>query len=62
MPEMSGIDATRLIVEASPGIGVLVLTMSEDDDSLFAAMRAGARGYLVKGADSPDVLRAITSE
>jgi DNA-binding NarL/FixJ family response regulator len=59
MPEMSGIDATRLIVEASPGIGVLVLTMSEDDDSLFAAMRAGARGYIPKDADSDELLRAI---
>lgn len=60
MPELNGVDATRQVVEDNPEVGVLVLTMFEDDDSVFAAMRAGARGYLVKGADSPDVLRAIT--
>ncbi|HET9499473.1 MAG TPA: response regulator transcription factor [Marmoricola sp.] len=61
MPGVDGITATRQIVEALPGTGVLVLTMFADDDSVFAAMRAGARGYLVKGADSPDVQRAITA-
>ena len=50
MPVVNGIDATQRIVRTSPRIAVLVLTMLEDDDSLFAAMRAGARGYLVKGA------------
>ncbi len=59
MPELDGIEATRRINAAQPHIGILVLTMFEDDDSVFAAMRAGARGYLVKGADSPEVLRAI---
>ena len=59
MPEMSGIEATRLILEADPSVGVLVLTMSEDDESLFAAMRAGARGYIPKDADSEELLRAI---
>jgi DNA-binding NarL/FixJ family response regulator len=59
MPEMSGIEATRLIVAADPAVGVLVLTMSEDDDSLFAAMRAGARGYIPKDADADELLRAI---
>ena len=59
MPEMSGIEATRRIVQADPGVGVLVLTMSEDDDSLFAAMRAGARGYIPKDADAEELLRAI---
>ena len=49
MPEINGIEATRRVVEASPHVGVLVLTMVEDDDAVFAAMRAGARGYLVKG-------------
>jgi len=59
MPEMSGIEATRRIVQADAGVGVLVLTMSEDDDSLFAAMRAGARGYIPKDADAEELLRAI---
>jgi DNA-binding NarL/FixJ family response regulator len=61
MPGMTGVEATRRIVAAAPTTGVLVLTMFEDDESVFAAMRAGARGYLVKGADSPDVVRAITA-
>lgn len=59
MPGLDGVEATRRISATHPATGVLVLTMFEDDDSVFAAMRAGARGYLVKGADSPDVLRAI---
>lgn len=59
MPEMSGIEATRQILRADPTVGVLILTMSEDDDSVFAAMRAGARGYIPKDADSDELLRAI---
>jgi DNA-binding NarL/FixJ family response regulator len=59
MPGMDGVEATRAIRASAPEIGVLVLTMFEDDDSVFAAMRAGARGYLIKGADSPEVLRAV---
>ena len=59
MPGVNGIEATRRILYTSPHIGVLVLTMFEDDDSVFAAMRAGARGYLLKGADQEDILRAI---
>ena len=59
MPQVNGIEATRLIVSASPHVRVLVLTMFEDDDSVFAAMRAGARGYLLKGAGPDEVLRAI---
>jgi DNA-binding NarL/FixJ family response regulator len=59
MPRMSGIDATREILARAPGIGVLVLTMFEDDDTIFTAMRAGARGYLLKGAGQDDVERAI---
>jgi DNA-binding NarL/FixJ family response regulator len=59
MPELNGIEATRQIVSRSPHIGVLVLTMFEDDDSVFAAMRAGARGYLLKGAGAGDIARAI---
>lgn len=59
MPDGNGIDATRAIVAASPHIRVLVLTMFEDDDSVFAALQAGARGYILKGADKSEVLRAI---
>jgi DNA-binding NarL/FixJ family response regulator len=61
MPELNGVEATRMVTKHDPDVGVLVLTMFEDDDSVFAAMRAGARGYLVKGADSPEVLRAIAA-
>ncbi len=61
MPGMNGIEATRLIYQSSPHIGVIVLTMFEDNDSVFAAMRAGARGYLLKGADQTEILRAIHS-
>lgn len=59
LPGLRGTDATRQIVTASPHIGVLVLTMFDDDDSVFAAMRAGARGYILKGAAHPQVVRAI---
>lgn len=59
LPGLRGIEATRQIVSTSPHIGVLVLTMFDDDESVFAAMRAGARGYLLKGADHTHVLRAI---
>jgi len=59
MPELNGIEATRTIIQASPHIGVIMLTMFEDDESIFSAMRAGARGYILKGADQDDVLRAI---
>ena len=60
MPGQNGIEATRAILRASPHIGILVLTMFEDDDSVFAAMLAGARGYLLKGADQAEIVRAIT--
>jgi DNA-binding NarL/FixJ family response regulator len=59
MPGLNGVEATRRIVEASPHVGVLVLTMVEDDDAVFAAMRAGARGYLVKGSSQREILAAI---
>jgi DNA-binding NarL/FixJ family response regulator len=59
MPDLNGIEATRRILRDSPHIGVLVLTMYEDDDSVFAAMRAGARGYLLKGAAQKEVVRAV---
>jgi DNA-binding NarL/FixJ family response regulator len=61
MPGVNGIDATREIVARSPHVGVLILTMFEDDDSVFAAMRAGARGYLLKGSAPDDIVRAIES-
>jgi DNA-binding NarL/FixJ family response regulator len=59
MPGMGGIEATRKILGESPQVGILVVTMIEDDDSVFAAMRAGARGYLLKGADKDEMLLAI---
>jgi DNA-binding NarL/FixJ family response regulator len=61
MPEVSGIDATRRILDARPETGVLMLTMLEDDTSVFAAMRAGARGYILKGADPDQIVRAIVA-
>jgi DNA-binding NarL/FixJ family response regulator len=59
MPRLDGIEATRLLLQDSPHIGVLVLTMFDDDESVFLAMRAGARGYLVKGAPRDEIVRAI---
>ncbi|MGI8476154.1 MAG: response regulator, partial [Thermomicrobiales bacterium] len=59
MPDMNGIEATREIVHTSPHVGVLVVTMYEDDDFVFSAMRAGARGYVLKGANQSEMLRAI---
>jgi DNA-binding NarL/FixJ family response regulator len=59
MPGVTGIEATRRVLEASPDIGILMLTMFEDDKSIFAAMRAGAHGYVLKGADGAETLRAI---
>src|SRR3712207_8146513 len=59
MPGLNGIEATREIQRANPQIGIVVLTMFEDDDSVFAAMRAGARGYLLKGAEQDEIVRAI---
>jgi DNA-binding NarL/FixJ family response regulator len=59
MPGLNGIEATRRITTASPHVGVIIVTMFEDDDSVFAAMRAGARGYILKGAGQEEVLRTI---
>jgi DNA-binding NarL/FixJ family response regulator len=59
MPGINGIAATREILAASPHIGILMVTMLEDDESVFAAMRAGARGYVLKGANQTDILLAI---
>lgn len=59
MPALDGVTATRRIVEQHPDIAVLVLTMHDDDEAVFTALRAGARGYLLKGADRADIVRAI---
>jgi DNA-binding NarL/FixJ family response regulator len=59
MPDLDGIEATRRLQRRDPSPAVVVLTMFEDDDSVFAAMRAGARGYLLKGADQEEIVRAI---
>ncbi len=59
MPGLNGIDATRQIVQHSPHIAVLMLTMFEDDHSVFSAMRAGARGYVLKGAKREEIERAV---
>ncbi len=59
MPGINGIEATRRILHTSPQIRILVVTMFEDDASVFMAMRAGARGYLLKDAQKADLLRAI---
>lgn len=59
MRGLNGIEATRQVLTSSPHIGIIILTMFEDDDSVFDAMRAGARGYILKGADQAELLRAI---
>lgn len=59
MDDMSGIEATRLILKDNPNIFIIMLTMLEGSDSLYAAMRAGARNYILKGADKNEVLRTI---
>jgi DNA-binding NarL/FixJ family response regulator len=59
MSGINGIEATRQIMGDSPHVGVVVVTMFEDDDSVFAAMRAGARGYVLKGADAEEVLKVV---
>ena len=59
MPGLGGIEATRRILRGSPHISILVLSMFDDDDSIFAALQAGARGYLLKGAVKSEILRAV---
>jgi DNA-binding NarL/FixJ family response regulator len=59
MPETNGIEATRRILGANRDVGVVVLTMFEDDDSVFSAMRAGAKGYVLKGADPSEILKVV---
>jgi len=59
MPGLDGFAAIRELARVAPGVGVCVLTMHEDDDSVFTAVRAGARGYLLKGAEQEDIARAV---
>ena len=59
MPDLNGIEATRRILRDSPHVGVIMVTMFDDDESVFLAMRAGARGYVLKGADREELQRAI---
>jgi DNA-binding NarL/FixJ family response regulator len=59
MPGINGIEASRRILNASPKVGVVVLTMFEDDESVFSAMRAGARGYVLKGAHPSEILKVL---
>ena len=59
MPVLNGVEATRRVTQRHPNIAVLVLTMLENDESVFAAVRAGARGYLLKGADRAEIGRAL---
>jgi DNA-binding NarL/FixJ family response regulator len=59
MPGVDGLEATRRIRAATPEVAVLVLTMFDDDDTVFAAMKAGAQGYLLKGAEQDEIDRAI---
>jgi DNA-binding NarL/FixJ family response regulator len=59
MPGLDGVEATRRIVDRSPHVAVLVLTMLDDDETVFAAVRAGARGYLLKGAQRAELVRAV---
>lgn len=59
MPEKNGIEATKHVVGTSPHIRIIVFTMFDDDDSVFEALRAGARGYLLKGAGRDEIVRAV---
>jgi len=61
MPGMDGIAATRAIIAAQPDVAIIALTMHDDDEHVHAALRAGARGYLVKGADGESIIRAVLS-
>lgn len=59
MPQLDGLGALREISRLEPEVALCVLTMYDDEDSLFAAVRAGARGYLLKGAEQEDIARAV---
>jgi DNA-binding NarL/FixJ family response regulator len=59
MPDLHGAAATRQLLAHDPNLGILILTMHDDDESVVAALRAGARGYLLKGAEGPELIRAV---
>ena len=59
MPDLDGAAATRQLLARHTNLGILILTMHDDDESVFAALRAGARGYLLKGAEGPELIRAV---
>ncbi|MET8146663.1 response regulator transcription factor [Sphaerisporangium sp. NPDC005288] len=61
MPRMDGVEATRRVRAAHPGTQVIVLTTYSDDESVFAALQAGARGFLTKSADAEEIARAIAT-
>ena len=61
MPDMDGFDATREITKVAPDVAVLVLTMTEDGQTMSQALRAGAKGYLLKGATKDEIVRAVTA-
>jgi DNA-binding NarL/FixJ family response regulator len=61
MPQLNGIEATRRVFAENEEVGVLVITMGEDDGTVLSALRAGARGYLRKGAEQDEIVRAITT-
>ncbi len=61
LPDGSGVEATAAVLKAAPGTAVLMLTMLEERDTLLAAVRAGARGYMVKGASRDEIVRAVTA-
>jgi DNA-binding NarL/FixJ family response regulator len=59
MPDLDGAAATRQLLARHPNLAILILTMHDDDESVFAALRAGAQGYLLKGAEGPELIRAV---
>jgi DNA-binding NarL/FixJ family response regulator len=61
MPELDGVEATRRVLSNQSSVAVLILTMFDDDDSVFTGMRAGARGYLLKGADQAEIIPAVAA-
>ena len=61
MPGLGGVEATRQILRARPQTAIVMLTMMDEDDSVFAAMRAGARGYVLKGSQPAEILRAVVA-
>ena len=60
-PDLNGIEVVRRLAKAAPSVKILMLTMYDDDESILGAVRAGALGYVLKGADADDLLRAIAA-